>query len=80
MERPVLEVADLVRAAGERFIETSRGWLSGQHLKVLSAIERCRTAALKFVPAFSFFDDGLNTHAVLGRVRLQPFMESPGEF
>ena len=46
MERPVLEVADLVRAAGERFVETSRGWLSGQHLKVLSAIERCRTAAL----------------------------------
>ena len=46
MERPALEVADLVRAAGERFVETSRGWLSGQHLKVLSAIERCRTAAL----------------------------------
>ena len=46
MPRPPLEVADLVRAAGERFVETSRGWLSGQHLKVLSAITRCRTAAL----------------------------------
>ena len=46
MPRPPLEVADLVRAAGERFIEKSRAWLSGQHLKVLSAIERCRTAAL----------------------------------
>ena len=46
MERPSLELADLVRAAGERFVEESRGWLSGQHLKVLSAIERCRTAAL----------------------------------
>ena len=46
MERPPLEVADLVRAAGERFVEKSRAWLSGQHLKVLSAIERCRTAAL----------------------------------
>ena len=46
MERPALELADLVRAAGERFVETSRGWLSGRHLKVLSAIERCRTAAL----------------------------------
>ncbi len=33
-------------AAGEHFVEKSRGWLSGQHLKVLSAIERCRTAAL----------------------------------
>ena len=43
---PPLEVADLVRAAGERFIEKSRAWLSGQHLKVLSAITRCRTAAL----------------------------------
>ena len=46
MQRPLLEVADLVRAAGERFVEKSRGWLSGQHLKVLSAIEHCRTAAL----------------------------------
>ncbi len=46
MPRPSLEVADLVRAAGERFVEKSRAWLSGQHLKVLSAIERCRTAAL----------------------------------
>ena len=46
MPRPPLEVADLVRAAGERFVEKSRAWLSGQHLKVLSAIERCRTAAL----------------------------------
>ena len=40
------ELADLVRAAGERFVERSRGWLSSQHLKVLSAIERCRSAAL----------------------------------
>ena len=46
MPRPPVEVADLVRTAGERFIETSRGWLSGQHLKVLSAITRCHTAEL----------------------------------
>ncbi len=46
MECPAVEVADLVRAAGERFLESSRGWLSGQHRKVLSAISRCRTAAL----------------------------------
>ena len=46
MQRPPLEVADLVRAAGECFLEKSRGWLRGQHRKVLSAIERCRTAAL----------------------------------
>jgi len=46
MGRPPLEVADLVRAAGHRFIERSRRWLTGQHLKVLQAIQRCRTAAL----------------------------------
>ena len=46
MERPPLEVADLVRAAGQGFLVRSRKWLRGQHLKVLSAIARCRTAAL----------------------------------
>jgi hypothetical protein len=46
MEGPAVEVADLVRSAGERFFESSRGWLSGQHRKVLSAIAHCRTAAL----------------------------------
>ena len=46
MPGPPVEVADLVRAAGERFVERSRSWLNGQHLKVLSAISRCRTAAL----------------------------------
>ena len=46
MSRPPLEVADLIRRAGSRFIEHSRKWIAGQHLKVLDAIERCRTAAL----------------------------------
>ena len=46
MPRPPLEVADLIRAAGNTFIERSRRWLTWQHLKVLLAIERCRTAAL----------------------------------
>ena len=46
MQRPPVEVADLVRAAGQGFFVRSRGWLSGQHRKVLSAIVRCRTAAL----------------------------------
>jgi hypothetical protein len=46
MERPSLEVADIIRVAGEKFIEHSRRWLTGQHLKVLRAIVRCRTAAL----------------------------------
>src|SRR5580698_2800990 len=46
MNRPPLEVADLVRAAGRGFIERSRKWITWQHLKVLRAIARCRTAAL----------------------------------
>src|SRR6202047_3848394 len=46
MDRPPLEVADLVRAAGDAFIERSRQWSGGKHVKVLLAIARCRTAAL----------------------------------
>src|SRR5437763_16482109 len=46
MSRPLLEVADIVRAAGEAFIERSRQWIRWKHVKVLRAIARCRTAAL----------------------------------
>src|ERR1700676_1352993 len=46
MSAPPLGVAGLVRAAGAAFIERSRTWLTRLHLKVLTAIERCRTAAL----------------------------------
>ena len=46
MNRPPFEVADIIRAAGKSFIDSHRSWLTGLHLKVLSAIERCRTAAL----------------------------------
>jgi len=46
MSRPPLEVADLVRAAGDAFIEGSRKWITWKHVKVLLAIARCRTAAL----------------------------------
>jgi Putative transposase/Transposase zinc-binding domain len=44
--RPPFEVADIIRRHGTRFIETHRVWLTAQHLRVLRAIERCRTAAL----------------------------------
>jgi hypothetical protein len=44
--RPPWEVADLIRRAGSRFIERYRGSLTWAQLKVLRAIERCRTAAL----------------------------------
>jgi hypothetical protein len=46
MSRPPLEVADLIRAAGDAFIERSRKWIRWKHVKVLLAIARCRTAAL----------------------------------
>ncbi len=46
MSRPPLEVADIVRCAGQSFLERSRKWINGQHEKVLLAITRCRTAAL----------------------------------
>src|SRR5450631_3816182 len=46
MSRPPLEVADIVRCAGQSFLENSRRWMNWQHQKVLLAITQCRTAAL----------------------------------
>lgn len=46
MNRPPFEVADIVRAHGNNFIEKNRSWLTWFHLRVLFAIEHCRTAAL----------------------------------
>jgi hypothetical protein len=47
MNRPALEVADLARAAGDGFLERSRRWVRWKHVKVLLAMARCRTAALR---------------------------------
>jgi Putative transposase/Transposase zinc-binding domain len=41
-----VEMADIIRYAGQGFIERSHKWINGQHEKVLTAITRCRTAAL----------------------------------
>lgn len=46
MTRPPFEVADIIRQAGTRFIERYRESLSWAQLKVLTAIARCRSAAL----------------------------------
>jgi predicted Zn-ribbon and HTH transcriptional regulator len=46
MSRPPLEVADIIRAQGNRFIDNNRSWLHWKQVKVLHAIARCRTAAL----------------------------------
>src|SRR5271166_3602173 len=46
MPRPVLEVADILRDHGAAWRHANRGHVSLEQLKVMSAIERCRTAAL----------------------------------
>jgi Putative transposase/Transposase zinc-binding domain len=46
MNQPPLEVADIVRAQGNRFIENNRRWINALHCKVLRAIAHGRTAAL----------------------------------
>jgi hypothetical protein len=46
MARPHLEVADVLNAHGDAYVARHRGHLSRGHLKVMSAIRACRTAAL----------------------------------
>jgi Putative transposase/Transposase zinc-binding domain len=46
MSRPALEVADIFRDHGAAWRSANAGHLSLDQLKVMSAIERCRTAAL----------------------------------
>ena len=46
MPRPVLKVADIFRDHGAAWRHANRGHVSLEQLKVMSAIERCRTAAL----------------------------------
>ena len=46
MGRPALEVADIFRTHGPAWRDAQRGHLSLAQLKVMSAIEQCRSAAL----------------------------------
>src|SRR5215467_6999564 len=46
MTRPTLEVADILRAHGDRFLDRYRSSFDFQQLKAFRAIPRCRTAAL----------------------------------
>ena len=46
MGRPALEVADIFRAHGSAWRQAQQGHLSIGQLKVMSAIEQCRSAAL----------------------------------
>jgi len=44
--RPALEVAEIFRAAGPAYRSEQRGHLALAQLRVMSAIEQCRSAAL----------------------------------
>jgi len=46
MTRPVVEVADILRAQGSDFVYRHRNSIRFRQLKVMRAILRCRTAAL----------------------------------
>jgi hypothetical protein len=46
MSRPALEVADILRAQGNRFLERYQSSISYQQLKVFRAVLGCRTASL----------------------------------
>jgi len=46
MVRPTLEVADIFRGHGAAWRQANSGHVSLDQLKVMSAVERCRTAAL----------------------------------
>jgi predicted RNA-binding Zn-ribbon protein involved in translation (DUF1610 family) len=46
MTRPAVEVADILRAQGDRFLDRYRRSFDFQQLKAFRAIQRCRTAAL----------------------------------
>ena len=46
MDRPGLEVGDVFRRYGDAYRQQHAGSLSLDQLRVMSAIERCRTAAL----------------------------------
>ena len=46
MPRPTLEVADIFRDHGPAWRHANRGHVSLAQMKVMTAIERCRTAAL----------------------------------
>ena len=46
MKRPSVEVADILRAQGKRFLDRYRSGFDFQQLKAFRALQNCRTAAL----------------------------------
>ena len=78
MVRPVLEVADILREHGPAWREANRGHASLDQLKVMSAIERCRTAALGGHVARCENAACGHTHDRLQLVPQQALSEVPG--
>ena len=72
MVRPVLEVADILREHGPAWRETNRGHVSLDQLKVMSAIERCRTVAPKLTHRASVMSSSdLRTWAIETKRQLE---------
>jgi hypothetical protein len=46
VQRPAIEVADVLRRHGDAFRRAKAGHLDRSQLRVMGAIETCRTAAL----------------------------------
>jgi len=46
MNRPAVEVADILRVQGQRFLDRYRASFDFQQLKAFRALLNCRTAAL----------------------------------
>ena len=46
MNRPVVEVADILRVKGQHFLDRYRASFDFQQLKAFRALQNCRTAAL----------------------------------
>jgi hypothetical protein len=59
MSRPALEVADIFRDRGPAWRRANAGHVSLEQLKVMSAIENCRTAACRALRGLRLYDDCL---------------------
>ncbi len=69
MARPTLEVADIFRDHGAAWRDANRGCVSLDQMKVMSAIERCRTVALGGHVARCENDDCGHTHVAYNSCR-----------
>ena len=73
MTRPAVEVADILRAQGDRFLDRYRSSFDFQQLKAFRAIQHCRTAALgrpsRCLSRTAVIRPSLITRAATGTVR-----------